>query len=382
MRATQEQLKELKEKYGVDRLYSWSRLNLYNSDPYSYLLRYIKHIDGDRGDNSYSFFGTRIHDMLEGFYKGEYNNETMVEKFNDDILIQELAHIKFHSNEEMNNSIKENYITCIKHFLGEYEKDDNAMLEQFIYGKIGNGVIMGYVDKMHILDNILYIDDYKASTIYKGDKIENEKGQLYMYAILVNQMRGIPLSQMRLRWNFLKYVIVDYEQINGKIIQTTIKRNEIGTSLTAKITTWLKRKGYSEDDINIYLAEVKRLNEEEYKDKGCLSILPIDIQNKFNIHDAEVEVEINQKDIDNFIKNISSRIDQIEAKESLYLVTEDDKLFWSNVNDKNSFYYVNLCDYSSKYHLPLKEYFDNCEKMKESNINLTDDDYLKKLLFD
>lgn len=381
MRATQTQLNELKEEHGVSRLYSWSRINLYNSDPYSYLLRYIRHVDADKGDNSYSFFGSRVHDMLERFYKDELDNTSMLEKFDSDILVQEMANIRFNTNDAMNENIKENYITCIKHFLKEYEKDDNAILEQFIHGKIGNGVIIGYIDKMHKVGNTLYVDDFKASTIYKGDKIQNEKGQLYLYAVLLNQMYQIPFSQMKLRWNFLKYVTVTYEQINGKIIQTSIKRNELGEALSAKITTWLKNKKYSEDDITLYLTEVKRLNEEEYSDKGCLSILPLDVQEKFKIEDAEIEIEINQEEINDFIKNIASKINQMEAKEVLYETTGDEKLFWSNINDKNVFYYNNLCDYSSKYHLPLREYYENWEKMKDSQTSINTDTDLQKLLF-
>ena len=43
-RKTGEELEEVKRKYGVDRLWSWSRFNAYHNSQYEYFLKYIKEI--------------------------------------------------------------------------------------------------------------------------------------------------------------------------------------------------------------------------------------------------------------------------------------------------------------------------------------------------
>ena len=41
MRLTKEQLQEIKNEYGVDNLWSWSRLSAWHTSKYEYFLRYI-----------------------------------------------------------------------------------------------------------------------------------------------------------------------------------------------------------------------------------------------------------------------------------------------------------------------------------------------------
>lgn len=381
MRLTNEELQKLMKEQGANNLFSWSKINMYYNDPYSYLLRYIKKVPPDRGDNSYSFFGGEIHSFLESFYSGELTNEDMITKLDDKIFIQELSDMRFDVNDERNESIKAKYITCIKHFLREYEKDENAKLEHFVYGRIGQGFFQGYIDKMHVVDNILYIDDFKTSTKYSKEKIENEKGQLFLYAILLHQMYGIPYSQMKARWNFLKYVAIDYEQINGKIITTFSERHCIGDTITAKAKAWLKKYKYTDTEIDNHINQIKDLNENEYRDKDCIILLPEEIKDKFKIYDALVDANLNEDDVNVFVQNIENRIEQIIQKESLYEMTQDEKLFWSTVDKSNSYYYSNLCNYSAKYHKPLKEYYDNWEKMSSEENILTKDEAINKFLF-
>ena len=41
MRKTPEELEKIKQQYGVDELWSFSRLNKYVTSPYEYYLKYI-----------------------------------------------------------------------------------------------------------------------------------------------------------------------------------------------------------------------------------------------------------------------------------------------------------------------------------------------------
>ena len=44
MRMDKEQLNEIKAKYNVDELWSFSKVHWYEVSPYNYFLKYIKHI--------------------------------------------------------------------------------------------------------------------------------------------------------------------------------------------------------------------------------------------------------------------------------------------------------------------------------------------------
>ena len=69
-RLTDSELKAIKEKHGVTRLWSWSRISTFQTSHYEYLLKYILHEDEDRCDSCYTTLGTICHDTLEAFYEG------------------------------------------------------------------------------------------------------------------------------------------------------------------------------------------------------------------------------------------------------------------------------------------------------------------------
>ena len=60
-------------------------------------------------------------------------------------------------------------------------------------------------------------------------------------------------------------------------------------------------------------------------------------------------------------------------------VTKDDKIFWSNIDASNSFYYLNLCGYTSKHHLPLREYLNKLSSFEGTPNKQIDDDVMEFL---
>ena len=77
--------------------------------------------------------------------------------------------------------------------------------------------MQGYLDFIQTEpDGGIIITDFKTSTLYRGDKIQNESGQLLVYAEGIRQLLNIPLEMIKCRWNFLKYVDVTVLQANGK----------------------------------------------------------------------------------------------------------------------------------------------------------------------
>jgi hypothetical protein len=55
---------------------------------------------------------------------------------------------------------------------------------------------------------------------------------------------------------------------------------------------------------------------------------------------------------------------EINKKEAEYMKTQDEKVFWSEVTDSNSYYFANLSGYSRKIHKPYNEYLEMREMLK------------------
>ena len=387
MRISQEEIQDLMIQNDVVNLFSWSKYNTYLNDPYSYLLRYILKIPEDKVSNAYSFLGSVTHNLLERFYDDSLTNKEMVKEFEDKIFEQKLMDIRFMSDDEKNNTIGDRDVENVKHFLYNYKKDENAHLEKLMYIKIGEHLFYGYIDKMHTKDNILYIDDFKTSAIYKNDKIDKEKGQLLLYSMAINKMSQIPFDKMKARWNFCKYVNVDCEQVNGKIVRTTSERNIILNTLKAKLKTWCSKFGYSIDDFEKWFEMADKLNREKFLDIDCLSPFPSDIKNKFKIKDCLVQIEINIEEVEKFLLQIKENCDIIIDKEKEYSILRDNNLFWIDIDNKNSFFFTNLCGYSAKHHAPLKKYLDSLTFMSNESSSFDkkskeDNEFLKALLGD
>ena len=121
MRLNKEQLNKVKDKYGVDELYSWSKINCFLTSPYEYFLNYILHKKEDNANCAYAPLGSIIHQIIEDYYNGKIKYENMIEQFKDGwITIIDIADLKFDRNDEdKNNNIKEKYKEDLFHFFNK-----------------------------------------------------------------------------------------------------------------------------------------------------------------------------------------------------------------------------------------------------------------------
>ena len=72
MRLTEEQLNKVMKKYNTDRLWSFSRMNLFKTSPYSYYLKYIVQAKEDNDNSIYGVMGGCVHTILEKFYSEDH----------------------------------------------------------------------------------------------------------------------------------------------------------------------------------------------------------------------------------------------------------------------------------------------------------------------
>ena len=68
MRKTQDELNEIMQQNNVSRLWSWSKINTYNTSHYEYLLKYILKKQEDKQDCIYAPVGGICHDIIEKLY--------------------------------------------------------------------------------------------------------------------------------------------------------------------------------------------------------------------------------------------------------------------------------------------------------------------------
>ncbi len=356
-RLTKEELQAVKDKYGVDELYSWSKVNCFITSPYEYYLKYILHKKEDVDNCAYAPLGGICHTIIEKLYGNEIEYANMIDEFNDGwITAVDIADLKFDRNDELKNeNIKVKYKDNLIHFFNNHKQiKHNIVLEKFIATKIEDYVLQGYVDAIYKDDDGNYhIVDWKTSTKYSGKILEERSGQLCVYAIGLSQL-GVPLDKIRICFNFLKYCTVEYEQANGKAKTRDIERYKIGESLQSNAKMWLKKLGY-EDQLDEYLKDLLDTND--------IKCLPEDVQNKYIISDCYVYQPLTQKLIDKWTNEIATAIKDIKLREKDYEETQSDKVWWDTDESvkAESYYFSTLCGYSANLHKPYKAYLERLE---------------------
>lgn len=361
-RLTREQLQTLMQKENVDRIWSWSKINCFHTSPYEYYLKYIKKAKEDRANSIYVTTGGLAHDILEKYYTNQISYDKMLEQFEDGWTVAvDIADLKFdRTDEEKNERIKEKYYENLIHFFGNHTiLNNNPIIEQFVKIKVDGNLFQGYIDcAFKDDDSNIHIVDFKTSSIYKGAKAENECGQLVLYAIGLNQ-QGIPFDKIKICWNFLKYVTIQYQQKNGTIKTREVERCKIGESLQSNAKTWLKHFGYEEDE---YLMKLLDTN-----DVACL---PEEVREKYVISDCYVYVDLTDKLIEKWTTHISTVIKDIELREQDYKETYSDACFFDTEESvkAQSYYFANLCGYSSNLHKPYAAYLEKFEASKNGDI--------------
>jgi hypothetical protein len=373
MRLTSKELNEVKKKFGVNDLWSFSKFDTYRTSQYEWMLKYIKHLpENNELASAYASLGSAVHDTIEKLYDETKKYEEMLKEFEDIWMTNiEIAGLVFDRNDSTKNeNIKNKYYADLVHFFSNYIKLPYKMQnEQFVTIKITDDIVMqGYMDACYKNeDGVFTVVDYKTSTQYSGKAIEEHAAQLVLYSEALRQL-GVPKDKIRCCWNFLKYVNIDCEQINGKIKTRTIERYEIGAKLQASVKTWLKKLGY-EKDMTDYLDALVQTND--------IKCLPEDVQEKYIINDCYVYVENIwdfyedlKEEIIETIAEINDKVDQYKQLVELGEDEEAEKLFWDDEESlkAQSYYFNNLCGYSISTIKPFKAYLDKITAEKNDDL--------------
>lgn len=355
MRLTEKELEKVKSKYGVDRLYSWSKINTFMTSHYEYFLKYVLHKKEDYDNAAYATLGGMSHNVLENYYENEIEYDEMLDKFLDSWTTAiDIADLKFDRNDESKNeSIKERYKENLIHFFKNHKIiEKNIMIERFMSAKIGDYALQGYVDAIFKDDDGNFnIIDWKTSSKYSGKSAEEKCGQLVVYAIGLNQ-QGVDFDKIKIAWNFLKYCTITITQKNGKKKDRIIERSKIGESLKANAKAWLNEYNY---DVDKYLNLLVETN--------SIDCLPDKVKDTYMVNDCYVYIPLTDKLIKKWEDIIITTIKDIELRENDYEETHNEKIFWDSNEQvrKESYYFSTLCGYSAALLKPYAEYLQKLE---------------------
>lgn len=418
-----QQLEAIKKKLGVDRIWSFSKMSTYEQCSWSYKLKYIDKLRKS-GDSCYTYWGTISHEIRQDFYDGVYKtNQEMVDKLEEEILTyytEDKKELKFpHVGED------ENYFNNLRHYFANCTHVPvDVKNEKIVISLIKNGdkkyAFQGYIDSFYELDGKYYILDYKTSSFsgFSGDKLMEKSQQLMIYAYGLWKMQGIPIEQIVLRFDMMKYCHVSFMQKNGKIKTTRADRRAwvvaisnqmrkdfenvekdiavhekkiatLSKKMSAKCRTAEEVEGLSveigeiESQIQELLKNVYdflQVNEmvSEAMDNNDLSNMPQFIQDKYTLEDCYVDVELNEEIITEFIKRIEGTLDKIVEAEC----EDAEQSFARNrIEDSESYFCNNLCDVreNCKYYSEYREHLTMFLSQKEESQEDSDDVMMKML---
>lgn len=393
-RLKKEQLELIKEKMGVEELWSFSKVSTFTQCSWLYYLKYVKKIRV-KGDSCYTWWGTAGHDLIQGLYDGEHTYEEMANKLEEKILEYNLLDdpkLKFPEQSQF-----ESYIANLRHYFSNVKKlpykvvNEKPVLASFEGDE--KYVFSGYIDSEFFdEDENFVILDYKTSSLsgFSGKKLLEKSRQLMIYAMGISmfgrmiegKMTPIPIDKIKLRYDMMKYLNVTYPQKNGELKTTKAERRgwvgkiavplrkdlegvekdiekaekeiaKLDKKRNAKVRTEEEKVELSNQILEIH-AKIDDLKENHFNiieindmveyaiNNNTLDNMPQFVQDKYVVTDCYIDVPLDKEIIEEFKSELIDTLNKIIAKSA------EDNLEQAftrgRIDNADSFYCVNLCD--------------------------------------
>lgn len=350
----------LVKKYGeYFPIWSYSRLSTYHNCKHEYLLARI--LKKENEQNLYGLLGGISHDILQDLYEDKITYADMIKRFETDFLDIEISDIyKFSADEDKNESMKSKYKKCMVHFFNNHKPVQSKVLcEREVWVDINGNVFIGYVDAIHKEDGKYIITDYKTSSMgaeYRGESLLHKQEQLLLYALALHQ-KGVPLEDIGIRWNFLKYTNIRYDHMINVTYEKETKGEKALTTSCVKKSEWVSkiatqlRKDLKEYDVICFSPKEIRDMVNEAKESNSLDCVPQAIKDKYVLSpviktgerhkwvesiktqlkkdlkeyeytDVDIELMIHDSIVDNTLDNIPEEIAKNYISEDAYVYGE------------------------------------------------------------
>lgn len=341
MRLNRKQLDNLKAKYGVDRIWSFSRINTFSNCATEYQKHYLEHVKLDSG-NVYTEFGTFSHNTIQSLIRDEIKYDEVFPKWQDEVGNWEVDPRSYQFDSD---KIKTGYISNLNHYFKHTQVPVGSQFEteKPVLATIGDNnkyVFVGYIDTQYVdEDGNLVLVDYKTSSrsSFSKAKLPEKSLQLMLYAIGKHQHSHIPYSKIRCMFDMMKYVTVHYRQENGKMNTSIQERAKWVAKMEKKLATKLKKLHYDQDQIDEMIQVAIMANN--------LDNMPQEVQEQFLIENYVIELDISEENCDRVAKVIEQKCDEIMEFEAL---SKEDQDSWLEINhpyNPNDYYDKKLCSW-------------------------------------
>lgn len=281
-------------KYGKDNINMWSFSKISSYSDGCQWEYYLSRILKKQGiSNSYGVLGGICHEVLEDFYNGKIKYEDMKEIFETKWLECEMLGIKLYGDEAKNTKMMAEYKQDILNFFETHQVSEGKKISEseiWIDLEHGGDICIGYIDSILKENGKYIIEDYKTSTLYKGNDIYAHQKQLLLYTLGLNQL-GIPLDQIAIRWNFLKYTNVTFtHMINVSYVEKDKPKTSccLKSEWVSKVKTQLKKdivEYYANQGQVFATKELKAMIDKCVEDNS-LESLPKAIQDMYVLEDV------------------------------------------------------------------------------------------------
>ena len=381
----------LKEKHNKDRLWSYSRMSTFENSKYEYYLRYIKRAKADK-TNVYLIIGGGLHDLLEKYYIEDMTMEEFKEEWNEVLDQIDLLDLRFHVDDDKNEKRKKKYLKQLRHYGENFIPTEGTIIPELpveLVLELDSGereIFVGFIDmlKIEMREGKMHytVMDYKSSTKFGGKAMLKKAEQLYLYAQAIMDMYNVPVEQVHIEYDFLKYVGIKYRQKNKKIKETQSSRHKVVDKISSDATRRMT------NDFDYDIEEANQII------NACLSEnsfepLPEEIREIYEVGNAIVDVPMDKEILNNALNDIRNQIKTIKEHEDEFHKTGDEMVFWDDIDRSDEFYLGTLCTYFQK-HKPYMEYLDDKKmfideehkddgKKESGNSDLNIDDILDEL---
>lgn len=371
MRLNREQKEEIKKKYNVDRIWSFSQLSTFENCPWEYKMKYVDH-KRVNNDNVYTVFGTFCHDTIQDYYAGKIKKSDLIKKWE--------AYLKEWDNDPYayqfaTAKIRSGYIDNLTHYFANTDElvpNSKSTNEKPVLIKLNrNGkkyVFVGYIDTIFKDGEELTLLDYKTSSKsgFSGAKLAKKSMQLQLYAIGEHQRTGIPYENINCKFDMMKYVTVHYRQENGKWNTSVQDRSQWVQKMEKKLRTKLRKYGYSDEEQEDIFSKAVELNTLEFPE------IPKEIAEQFYITNYLINLDISEGACVKLADQVMDLCDKILEFESM---DEMDMTSYLEVNypyNPNDYYEKNLCAYHTS-----KEFKET--ELEQDNSILNESDEISSL---
>jgi len=177
-----------------DMTWSFSRVESFCDCPYRWYLKYLRDFPDE--DRFFTTYGSFMHRLLEGYYKGEMTKEDMLLRFLTDF------------SSEVRGSrpaptTLENYIEAGRQYLESFEPFLYRMVsvEEEIHFSLDGIPFVGYIDYLGELDGEYFIIDHKSRNLKPRShrkkptlsdmELDEKLRQLYLYSTAVKERYGV-----------------------------------------------------------------------------------------------------------------------------------------------------------------------------------------------